>query len=417
MATTTLERKPRLSPRPFNISPAMLAWLGLVGILLAIGIISAVQVFWHGLVITNMSDTVPWGLWITIDLSSIALGAGAFTLSAVVYLFGLKRFQPIVRLAVFVGFVGYTSALLTLVMDIGRPDRFWHPWVYWNVHSVLWEITWCITIYLTIMLLEFLPVVADAKVFNRVPKIDAIRRGAHFIHKGAPLLALLGLSISLLHQSSLGATYGIVKSRPIWFKPSMPMLFIISAIASGPALTAAIAFVIEWITGKRTIPHDILRTVARFSGFGLLVYGYLKFWDLAAVTYYGRTPAIDQALYMLHQQTPYNFSFWVIEVLLGILVPAFLFIAPRFNRSQAAIVLGAALVVAGVIMNRWNVTVSGLFVPLAYSPGVLYKLPPGNYFPALSEWGIGVGIVGYALFMLTLGIKFLPLFVKEEERA
>jgi len=161
MATATLE------PKPVKLTPGLLAWFGLVGILVLIGITAAIMVFWNGLVITNMNDTVPWGLWITIDLSSIALGAGAFTLSAIVYIFGIKRFQPIIRLAVYVGFIGYTSALLTLVMDIGRPDRFWHPWVYWNVHSVLWEITWCITIYLTIILLEFLPVIAEARSFDR----------------------------------------------------------------------------------------------------------------------------------------------------------------------------------------------------------------------------------------------------------
>ena len=127
--------------------------------------------------VTNMSNTVPWGLWITIDLSAIALGAGAFTLSAIVYLFGLKRFQSIVRLAVFVGFIGYTSALLTLVMDIGRPDRFWHPWAYWNVHSVLWEITWCITIYLMIMVFEFLPVIAELQVLR--PLAACPRPGPH----------------------------------------------------------------------------------------------------------------------------------------------------------------------------------------------------------------------------------------------
>ncbi|MEW5869789.1 MAG: NrfD/PsrC family molybdoenzyme membrane anchor subunit [Chloroflexota bacterium] len=407
MATNTLNRK------LFPFSPGMLAWLGLVGLCLLVGIASALSVFINGLVVTNMSDMVPWGLWITIDLSSIALGAGAFTLSAVVYLFGLKRFQSIVRLAVFVGFIGYTSALLTLVMDIGRPDRFWHPWVYWNVHSVLWEITWCITIYLTIMIMEFLPVIAELPLFKRWPWFQ---RAAHFLHKGAPLFALLGLGISLLHQSSLGATYGIVKSRPIWFKPSMPMLFIISAIASGPALTMASAFVIEWITGKRTISHDILRTVARFSGFGLLVYGYLKFWDLAAVTYYGRTPAVNEALYLLRQQTPYNFSFWVVEIILGIIVPAILFLTPRFNRNPANLVLGAGLAVLGVIINRWNVTVSGLFVPLAYSPGVLYELPPGSYFPNLTEWGIALGIIGYALLMLTLGVRFLPLFEAQSDQ-
>ena len=104
MTAAALEQK---QPAPSKFTPGLLAWFGLVGVLLLIGVIAAVRVFWFGLVTTNMNNTVPWGLWITIDLSSIALGAGAFTLSAIVYLFGIKRFQPIVRLAVFVGFVGY----------------------------------------------------------------------------------------------------------------------------------------------------------------------------------------------------------------------------------------------------------------------------------------------------------------------
>src|SRR5512135_2764566 len=152
-----------------SITPGFLAWLAFIGLCLIIGLVSAYEVLTKGLTVTNMSDTIPWGLWITIDLSSIALGAGAFTLSAIVYLLKLKRFQPIVRLAVFVGFIGYSAALLTLIMDIGRPDRFWHPWVYWNVHSVLWEITWCITLYLTIMILEFLPVIAELPFMARWP--------------------------------------------------------------------------------------------------------------------------------------------------------------------------------------------------------------------------------------------------------
>lgn len=401
MATITESRK------PVSFSPGFLAWMALIGVLLTIGLISAVRVFSQGLVLTNMYDTVPWGLWITIDLSAIALGAGAFTLSAIVYLFGLKKFQPIVRLAIYVGFIGYTAALLTLVMDIGRPDRFWHPWVYWNVHSVLWEITWCITIYLTIMVFEFLPVITEHKFFDRWPWT---REVAGVLHKAAPFLALLGLGISLLHQSSLGATYGIVKSRPIWFKPSMPIMFIISAVAVGPALTMTVAIIIEWITGKSKIEFDVLRTIARFSGFALLIYGYIKFWDLAAVTYYGRMPSVSQALHTLNQQTPYNFAFWVGEILLGIVIPAILFLVPRFNHNKALLVLGGLSAVAGLIINRWNVTVSGLFVPLSYSPGTQYVLPPGQYFPNLIEFGIAIGIIGYILLMLTLGVKYLPLF-------
>ncbi len=395
----------------FSLSPTLLAWLGFLGVLIVIGLVSAFQVFWNGLYITNMSDSVPWGLWITIDLSSIALGAGAFTLSAVVYLFGLKRFQSIIRLAVFVGFIGYSSALLTLIMDIGRPDRFWHPWVYWNIHSVLWEITWCITIYLTIMMVEFAPVIAESKLFSRY---NWIRTAAKYLHKAAPVLALLGLAISLLHQSSLGATYGIVKSRPIWFKPSMPIMFILSAVAVGPALTMGVAHIIEWVTGKRNVPHEILRTIARFSGFALMVYGYIRFWDLAAVTYYGRTPSVSEAFNLLSQQTPYNFSFWVFEIILGVVLPAILFLTPRFNRNPGYLVIGTVFAVIGILINRWNVTVGGLFVPLSYSPGTLYQLLPGKYFPGLPEWGIALGIVGFGLTMLTLGIRYLPLFSTQD---
>ena len=98
-------------------------WIGILGLMLAVGVFGAIRVFVKGLYVTGLSDQVPWGLWITQDLSSIATGAGAFTFSAVVYLFRIKKYQPIARAAVFVGFLGYTSALLALAMDSRRFDR------------------------------------------------------------------------------------------------------------------------------------------------------------------------------------------------------------------------------------------------------------------------------------------------------
>jgi molybdopterin-containing oxidoreductase family membrane subunit len=405
------EAVPRRRTGPWKgVTPGQVAWFAFLGLCLLIGLAAAYQVLSRGLVVTNLSDGVPWGLWITIDLSAIALGAGAFTLSAVVYLFGLKRFQSIVRLAVYVGFIGYTTALLTLVMDIGRPDRFWHPWVYWNVHSVLWEITWCITIYLTILMIEFAPVIAELPWFARWPRL---RRWAQAVHHAAPYLAVAGLLISLLHQSSLGATYGVLRSRPIWFKPSMPIMFIVSAIAVGPALTMGAGIAIQWITGRRSIPTEVLRTIARFSGLALLAYLYIKLWDLAAVSYYGRTPASDRALFVLNQQTPYGFGFWVGEILLGIVIPVILFLTPSLRRRPSALFLGAALATAGIVIHRWNVTVSGLVVPLAYAPGVVTAAAPRAYWPSVTEWGIALGVVGYALLMFTLGARFLPLFDRQ----
>ncbi len=400
--------------RRFDISPTLLIWFALTGVLLLVGLVSAFFIFRDGLVLTNLTDSVPWGLWITIDLSAIALGAGAFTLSAVVYIFGIERFRSIVRLAILVGVIGYTTALLTLVMDIGRPDRFWHPWVYWNVHSVLWEITWCITLYLTIMLVEFAPVIAESRLFSRWPILSRI---GHQLHKAAPVLAVAGLLVSLLHQSSLGATYGIIKARPIWFKPSMPIMFIVSAIAAGPAMTMAVALIIEWITGRKTVEHDLLRTIARFSGLGLLAYAYIKFWDLAAVTYYGSTPGSERAFETLNLFTPYGFGFWIGEVAIGIALPVILFLVPRYNRNPLLLVLGAFSAAAGIVINRWNVTVSGLVVPLNYSPGTEYILPPESYLPSLAEWGIAIGVIGYIFLLITLGVRYLPLFESEETEA
>jgi molybdopterin-containing oxidoreductase family membrane subunit len=255
--------------------------------------------------------------------------------------------------------------------------------------------------------LEFLPVFAELPFFARWPRFGRV---AHVLHKAAPFFALVGLGISLLHQSSLGATYGILRSRPIWFKPSMPIMFILSAVAVGPSLTMAIAFLADWITGKKAVAYDTLRTLARFSGFGLLAYGYIKFWDLLAVTYYGRAPQVNSAFAMLNEQTPYGFGFWIGEVIIGLLIPIVFFLAPRFNRRPLFLVLGTFAAMIGIVVNRWNVTVSGLTVPLSYSPGVGFQAAAGSYWPSLAEWGIAVGVIGYALLMLTLGLRFLPLF-------
>ncbi len=221
---------------------------------------------------------------------------------------------------------------------------------------------------------------------------------------------MTGLFISMLHQSSLGAAFGVIKARPIWFKPSMPILFIVSAVAVGPAVAMAAAFIVEWVTGKRTVPHDLLHSIARFSGVGLLVYAYLKFWDIAAVSYYASLPGSSTALRILNQYTPYDFGFWVGEVILGIALPVLFFLLPRFNRNPGYLVFGSLLAATGILFHRWNVTVSGLIVPMDFSPGTAYQLEAFPYAPSLAEWGIAVGVLGYALLAFTLGVRYLPLF-------
>jgi menaquinone reductase, integral membrane subunit len=400
MATTQMTLK-RTTLSPFFV------WVTFLALVLAVGVFGMARVLIYGLQVTGLNDQVPWGLWITLDLSAIGLGAGAFTFSAIVYLFRIKRFEPMARAAVFVGFLGYTSAMIALAMDIGRPDRFWHPLVYWNVHSVLWEITWCVILYSTVLMVEFAPILFESRMFSRWPQLA---RFGHQLHRLTPVMAVLGLGLSMLHQSSLGATYGVLSGRAIWFKPSLPVMFIISAVAGGVSLTLFATLVTSKLTHRRLITLDLQREVARLAGYVLVGYLYLKIWDWAATSYYSNAPGTASALARLQATTPYTQTFWWLEIFLGGLLPALILLHPMLRRNDRALMFGLILVVMGVVVNRWNVTLSGLVVPPDWSPGILGNLFAVSYLPTWTEVIVALGIIAYALLFFSLGVKYLKIF-------
>src|SRR5512138_93373 len=366
-------------------------WLGLMGIILLGGAAAGIMVFWKGLGITNLTDRVPWGLWITIDLSSIALGAGAFSLCAGVYLFGLKRYQPIARTATFIGLIGYTMATLALILDIGKPERFWHSMVYWNTHSLLWEVTMCVILYLTVLLFETLPILANLEwLRKRLPKIAA--RMEH-VHHYAPILAIIGLGLSSLHQSSLGALYGVIKARPFWFKPEMSVLFMLSAIVGGISLTLFASMLASQLTPKAKINDALIERVSRFVGWLLIGYFYFRAWDTLSMSYAydpGRTEGLQ-----LITTGPLAFNFWFGEMLLGMIVPMILlFYTPtRTNRFWRMVAL--FLVAAGVVAYRWDINISGLLVVMPYIPS--QAIAYTSYRPSVIEILTGSAIIAYGL--------------------
>ena len=384
----------------FTITPWMI-WLALMGLILLSGAVAGILVFWKGLGITNLTDRVPWGLWITIDLSSIALGAGAFSLCAGVYLFGLKRFQPIARTATFIGLVGYTMATLALILDIGKPERFWHSLVYWNTHSLLWEVTMCVVLYLTVLLFESMPILANLEWLRKhFPKITKLMSG---VHHYAPFLAILGLGLSSLHQSSLGATYGVIKARPFWFKPEMSVLFMLSAIVGGISLTLFVTMLANRLTRKAKINDGLVERVAQFVGYLLIGYFYFRFWDALSQTYTydaGRSEG-------LHFMTkgPMAFNFWVVEMLLGMIVPMILLLYKPTRMNRFWRMLALLLVAAGVVAFRWDTNITGQLVLLSYVPGAAITYT--SYRPSLIEILSGAAIIAYGMTALSLGIKYL----------
>jgi Ni/Fe-hydrogenase subunit HybB-like protein len=378
-----------------------IAWLAFMGIILLGGLVAGILIFWKGLGITNLTDLVPWGLWITIDLSSIALGAGAFSLCAGVYLFGLKRYQPIARTATFVGLIGYTMATFALVLDIGKPERFWHSLVYWNTHSLLWEVTMCVVLYLTVLVFETMPILANLEWLRK--KLPKIASSLERVHHYAPFLAMLGLALSSLHQSSLGATYGVIKARPFWFKPEMSVLFMLSAIVGGISLTLFASMLASRLTGKAKVSDTLIERVSHFVGYLLIGYFYFRAWDALATTY-TYDPGRSEGLHFL-TKGPFAFNFWIIEMLLGMIVPmiVLLYRPTRMNRFWRMTAL--LLVAVGVVAFRWDTNITGQLVLMPYLAG--QSIAYTSYRPSVIEIMTGAAIIAYGLTAFSLGVKYL----------
>jgi molybdopterin-containing oxidoreductase family membrane subunit len=391
-------------PRSFKIFTAFRIWMLALLTVMVLGVIGGVYVLQQGLHVTNLTDLVPWGLWITIDLSSIAMSAGAFSLCAVVYLVGIKRFQPVARTATYIGLIGYTMAVLCLLLDIGRPDRFWHALVYWNPHSVLWEVTICVTLYLCVLALETLPILARSDwMQHRLPRV------AHYfgkVHHIAPILAVVGLGLSMLHQSSLGATYGVLKARPFWYRPDLTVLFIISAVAGGIALTILASMVASTFSKRARVKDELLDTLAFVVGWMLIGYLYFRFWDSFAMTY-TYTPGRTEGLNLVTQGT-LSFNFWVGEILLGAVVPIVILLKKNLRRNPVLRMLALLLVVGGVVAYRWDTNLAGQMVLLTYLPQEI-SARYTEYFPSAIEFITGAGIVAYGLFVFTIGVRYFKV--------
>ena len=192
--------------------------------LVSIGVVLAISRFSMGLgATTNLSDDIPWGLWIVFDvMGGVALAAGGFVIAGTVYIFHLEKYRPILRPAVLTAFLGYIAVAVGLLFDLGLPWRIWHAMILWQHHSVLFEVAWCVMLYLTVLALEFAPVVLEHKWFQH-PLFQTIHRLLKWFT--IPLV-IAGIVLSTLHQSSLGSLFLIMPHRlhPLWYTPILPTI-------------------------------------------------------------------------------------------------------------------------------------------------------------------------------------------------
>ncbi len=352
-------------------------WIGFLILCVMFGLVGAFIVLRDGLQVTGLSNRVPWGMWISVDLSSISLGGSAFAFGVIVYLLKIKRFEVVGKLAVLLGFLGYSTAGMVLLFDLGQPLRFWHPIVFWQVHSLLWEITMCVVLYLTVLMAELIPIIVELPFFEKHPLhekypivkkiVEFSKSLSHWLHKAGPVLAVIGLSLSLLHQASLGATYSVLYGRGIWFNQSAPTQFVFSAMSGGTALLFFMSVFVFRVMRPGLVKDEVLYDVARIAGGITLLLTYLRLWDWAVTNYYSFDLGISLQTQALNAIAPYSAAFWIGQALLPIIAGSLL-LAAKSVKNFRYLMAASVIPIFAAILTRWNYNFAGLIAHSTYDP-------------------------------------------------
>ncbi|MDY6882122.1 MAG: menaquinone reductase integral membrane subunit QrcD [Desulfatiglans sp.] len=395
----------RCSPKAFFLWT--LPWLAL----LAWGGLSAFLCLWKGLNQTNMSNVFAFALWIVFDLAIIALGAGAFFTGFLTYIIGKKELKNIINAAVIIGFICYSGAMGMLGIDIGQPIRGWFIFWHANIHSMLVEVSFCITCYLCVLAIEFLPLILENRQLH---KVKAFRIFGHNLHEVMAIFAATGTFLSFFHQGSLGGMFGVMYGRPfaaregfyIW--PWTFFLFILSAIAAGPCFTILCTKLTEKISRKKLVPENAIQLLAKISAWLLGAYLILKIADTLGWIY-GIIPDAGLTLMDFYREGPYGIWILVAEIVVFGIVPAIILFIPNARKSGPWLITACLMNCTGIVLNRFVFIVVTLAIPVM--PFDRFW----GYLPTWQEWGIALAVIGYGVLLFSAAYRYLPVFPKEKE--
>ena len=369
--------------------------------LFGIGMAFGLYRFIFGLgALTNLNDQYPLGLWIGVDVATgVALAGGGFTTAALIHIFFRGQYQSIGRPAHLTAMLGYTFVAIGLAFDLGRWYNIWHPAIpsMWNVNSALFEVGVCVMLYLTVLYIEFIPIVAE-RFIGRSPKwIDALLRFFDgILDKVMWFFLIAGVVLSCLHQSSLGTLMVIApyKMHPLWYTSILPLLFLISAIAVGFPMV-----IFESMIASRSFDRkpemNILIPLSRMIQPLLGFYFIIKIIDLTVREAWGYVFEGSLQSYM-----------FLLEFIVGITLPLFLLFFEKVRKSPKILFIASTLyIVFGVLLNRVNV----FFI--AYQP----QFKVSQYVPAIGEFAVTIGLVAALMIVYRAFVTIFPILSVEKK--
>ena len=368
--------------------PKISFWRTIVALIFAAGLYSMYARFALGFqAATNLTDPQPWGLWVGLGtLCGVGLSAGGFAIAASVYLLGFERYRPILRTSVLISFLGYCTVCIGMMYELGIPWRIWHPIVMWNRRSVLFEVSWCVILYTTVLALEFSPALVE-----KIPWAGVRELYLRWHHSILIALVLAGTLLSSMHQSFLGGLYLITKDRldPLWYTPYLTTLFYLSAIPAGLAVTIMAIYLCVRSLNAR-VDMNILSDISRVIAPLLAIYGVFRAVDLI-------NRGATQYLWMRREETG---LFWL-EIALLVIAPLVLLNLEKVRNTPQSLYWTCAIIVMGFMTNRLNVSITGLQA----SAGIYYV-------PKWTEFAATLATIAAAVVAFRYAVIYLDILPK-----
>lgn len=381
--------------------------------------------FMHGHIHANYGTIVPWGLWVAAYIYFIGLSAGSFLISSLVYVFNVKRFERIGRLAVFTAVVTLLLALLSIWADLGHMFRAWHVLVYPNFQSPMAWMIWLYSAYFLLLVAELwfllradMAAAADRPgLKGRIYRLltlgmrDTSEASQARDRKVVRVLATIGVPVAIMFHGGVGSLFGVVAARPGWHSGLFPILFLLSALVSGGALLAMIAAIFQdGFQRNREIVVQLGRLVL-----GLLLLDVLFQISELLVAFYGNIPG-DVASLQLMISGPFWWVFWGWQILLGTLIPILLLVLPTRN-SPRWVALAGLLIAFGFLSVRLNIVIPSLAVEEIRGLSGAFASPRMTtfYVPSITEWLLTIGVVGLGMLLFGFGEWLLPKDHEEPE--
>ena len=340
---------------------------------------------WHAA--TNLSDAQPWGVWVGLStLCGVGLSAGGFAIAAAVYLLGMERYRPVVRPAILIAYLGYLSVCAGYIYELGLPWLAWHAFIYWNPHSVLFDVCFCILTYTTVLTIEFSPAIVE-----KLPSKGFRDTYMHWHHRLAVAVVLAGVLLSSMHQSFLGGLFLIFKGKvyPLWYTPHLTTMFYFSAIPAGLAMVVITLYLSNRSLGTKVDP-EIIKEVAWVIS-PLLILNFV--WRMVDLIKHGGGPY----LFLKRPETAY---FWL-EIALFVFVPVVMFNNRWIMKRTEGAYWSSAVVIMGFLANRVNVSINSL-----------ERATQANYMPKWPEMAIVIMMVTLTVLAFRYAVIYLDILPK-----